>query len=255
MNKDVQNYFEIEEQRITSQFNEAVNLKNLLKVWSNGYQELQETLLDIAEINDIETAQGYNLDVIGEIVGQPRDLLEVSSSGHFGFEQDPGARSFGSVSNDRGGIYYSLYDPATGNTTLNDLSLRLFIKAKVLLNNAGSTPEDIILAAKYLFQTNNVELYEGGSDANEPAVFSLYIGRPWNDVEETFFPGLDETAIADRLLPRPAGVRIEYVNESVRIPQESALDWWYSVSLSLHYSANTTFPTYLGKDELKGDIE
>lgn len=255
MDRTIHDYVGVAQSRITSQFKEAVNLHKLLRIWTEGFQNIQNVLLDVSEINDIETAEGYNLDVIGNIVGQPRELISVSSTGHFGFEQDPGAQSFGSLYNGRGGIYYSLYDPATGDAKLNDLSYRLFIRSKILLNNSGSTPDDIIQAAQYLFQTGNVELYEGGSDPDETAVFSLYIGRPWNDAAETYFPGLDETAIADRLLPRPAGVRIEYIDESVREPKETSDMWWYTASLTLHYTAHTAFPSFLGVDLIKGDIE
>jgi len=231
--------------RSTTQFSDSVNIKKLLQIWLEGNQELQRSLIDISKINDVDLASGYQLDVIGNIVGQPRELLSISSSGFFGFLDDLGARSFGSVNNENGGIYYSLYDPDTGNVRLNDLLYRLFIKTKIIQNNAGSTPEEIIQATKFLFQTENVELYEGGTDPDEPAVITLYIGRQWNDTSATFFPGLDETSIADRLLPRPAGVRIEYVNESVREPQDAADNWWYDASLTLYHSAHTVFPKFL----------
>lgn len=239
-------YHQIVKDRITNQFKHSLNIERLNKVWTNGFQELQETLLDIANINNVDTALGKNLEIIGEIVGQPRGLLQISTSGYFGFEQDPGAKSFGSLKNGRGGIYYSLDDPASGNVKLNDTDYRLFVKSKIILNNTGSTPEDIIAAARYIFQTDTVELFEGGTDPEEPGVMTLNIGRAWNDPEATFFPDLDETVIADRLLPIPVGVRIEYTDVNVSETLDPVNYWWNIASLNLYYTANTTLPSNLG---------
>lgn len=238
-------YLQVISERITHQFQGALNIDRLNKVWSSGYQEVQKSLLDISQINDVDTARGKNLEVIGDIIGQPRGLLEVSTSGHFGFLQDVGAKSFGSVYNDRGGTYYSLYDPESGNVSLNDVDYRLFVKSKIILNNTGGTPENIIQAAKYVFQTDIVELFEGIPDSDEPAVLTLNIGRDWNDPDLTFFPDLDETVIADRLLPIPVGVRVEYI-DTTATETLNTVNTWNGASTNLYYTVNTTLPSTMG---------
>ena len=240
-----QDYLNTARSRITHQFKEADNLDILMRIWLEGYQEVQETLLAIQLINDVDLAEGVQLDVIGDIVGQPREVVDISSTGFFGFEQDPGAKSFGSLENASGGLYYSVEDPDSGNILLADPLYRLFIKAKIINNNTGGHPEDVIAAAGDLFQTDTVELLEGDPDGVEPAVFTLYIGRPWNDSEETVYPGLDETALASRLLPKPAGVRIEFINVGVT-ETLNAVDNWSTASDQLYTLANITYPATIG---------
>jgi hypothetical protein len=239
-------YHLVSKDRVTHQFKDSLNVDRLSKVWNGGFQEAQEALLDITNINNVDTALGKNLGVIGDIVGQPRGLLQISTKGYFGFLQDTGAKTFGSFKNDKGGVYYSLDDPVSGNVKLNDIDYRLFVKSKIILNNTGGTPEDIIAAAKYIFQTDIVELFEGGTDPDETAVMTLNIGRAWNDPDTTLFPDLDETVIADRLLPVPVGVRIEYTDVNVSETLGPVNYWWNIASLNLYSTANTTLPSNLG---------
>lgn len=236
MDMTVKDYLSIARSRITDQFKESNNLDRLIAIWLEGYQELQELAIDVSFINNVDVAKGVELDVIGDIVGQPRELVDISTTGYFGFEEDPGAKSFGSLNNSTGGIYYGLDDPASGNILLADPLYRLFIKAKIRANNTGSTPEDVIASAKELFQTDTVQLLEG-----EYAEIYLYIGRPWNDPELTVFPGLDETNIAGRLLPVPVSVSINYSDVDILASIEAA-NAWDSASNQLYYTANTILP-------------
>ncbi len=248
MNFDEIDYLQQARDRITYQFKDSPNLDTLIKIWLEGYQDLQKTFLDIQLINDVDLASGAQLDVIGEIVGQPRQLVSISTTGFFGFEEDPGAKSFGTLKDSSGGIYFSLDDPDSGNVTLADPLYRLFIKAKIRSNNAGGSPEEVIDAAADLFQTDVVELLEGDPDDIEPAVFSLHIGRPWNDEQETVFPGLDETDIANRLLPKPVGVRIIFTDIGVT-ETLNAVDNWVTASDELYTLANVTYPATIGDDQ------
>lgn len=238
MDLDLINYQEEAEGRVTQQFKDKPNIENLLKVWLNGYQEIQEILLDIELIKDIDESSGVQLDNIGVIIGQPRELVDLSATGFFGFEEDPGAQPFGSVSNSQGGLYYSLDNPDSGVIGLSDALYRTFLDSKIIQNNAGTNPEEIIDIVKKIFNTETVELFEGGSDEDEPAVFTLNIGRDWNDEELTVFPGLDETEVATRLIPKPAGVRIEYIDEQVG-PALLAVDAWETSSNNLYYTVNS----------------
>lgn len=247
MNFDETDYLEQARARITWQFEDSPNLDTLIKIWLEGYQDLQETLLNIRLINDVDTASGAQLDVIGEIVGQPRQLINVSATGYFGFEEDPGAKSFGSLKNPQGGFYYGLDDPGSGTIILFDDVYRTFIKAKIINNNAGGTPEEVIAATRDIFSTSTVELLEGDPDDLEGAIFALGIGRPWNDTNLTVFPGLDETDIANRLLPKPAGVRIIYIDVLVGETLE-VVETWKTASDILYTLANVTYLNTIPED-------
>lgn len=239
MDKTIVNYIEEAEERVTEQFKNKPNFLNLIRLWVDGYSEIQQTLLDIEDIKDIEESSGVQLDNIGNIIGQPRELTNISATGFFGFESDLGAQPFGSIGNERGGLYYSLRDPesATGVIGLSDSLYKTFLRSKIVQNNAGGTPEEIIQVVKSIFNPSYVELYEGGTDPDEPAVFTLNVGREWNDPVLTVFPGLDETQVATRLIPKPAGVRIEFINVTVT-PTLEAVSLWEQAANNLYRTTN-----------------
>lgn len=238
MDRTLIDYQDQARERVTQQFKDKPNVDNLLKIWLDGNQELEQTYLDIEEIKDINEASGVQLDNIGNIIGQFRDLVDISASGYFGFDSDPGAKPFGSIDNNQGGLYYSIDDPETGTIQLSDGFYKVFLRAKIAQNNAGTNAEEIIQVTQAIFDSDIVELFDGGSDANEPAVFTLNIGRDWNDPTLSVFPGLDETQIADRLIPRAAGVRIEYINTQVA-PTLGAVENWETASNGLYFTANS----------------
>lgn len=75
---------------------------------------------------NIDTAQGYGLDVWGRIVGVGR-VLQVPIGGFLGFEEDSGAETFGS------GVFYAGIG-LTGNFALSDTVYRRLILAKAMAN-------------------------------------------------------------------------------------------------------------------------
>ncbi len=188
MDFNLVNYQDQARERVTQQFKDKPNIDNLLKVWLQGHQELEETLLDIELIKDIDEASGVQLDNIGNIIGQFRELLDISATGYFGFDSDPGAQPFGSVDNNQGGLYFSLDNPESGVISLSDTLYRTFLNAKIAQNNAGTNPEEIIRVTQRIFSSDIVEFFEGGTDDTEGAVFTLNIGRDWNDPDLTVFP-------------------------------------------------------------------
>lgn len=88
---------------------------------------------------DIDTAQGYGLDVWGRILGVNR-ILQVPDGEYLGFESDDQAKPFGH------GIFYS-GTRLTSNAILTDAAYRLLLLAKAALNitNASSGAINAIL--------------------------------------------------------------------------------------------------------------
>ncbi len=239
-------YIDIARTRYTDQFKNSVNFDLLMLIWMFGFQDLQEEFIGLLDIKDVDKAKGVQLDIIGEIVGQPRTLESIDATGFFGFQSDPGAQPFGTLTDGSGGIYNSLYESGSAGTiSLPDGSYRAFIKAKILSNNAGGTPEEVIAAAQALFSTDYVELL---NDVTESGVFSLYIGRPWNDPDGTAFPGLDETVLAERLLPKPVGVRIEYIDVAIG-DTIAAVDNFESAANYLFSTVNVSLYETIGDDK------
>lgn len=241
MDTQVKDYVEIARSRITEQFRGKENIDNLMRMWLEGYQEIQEVILDLFGVLDIDSARGEQLELIGEIVGQPREVVEINTTGYFGFESDPAAKSFGSLDNQQGGIYYSLRDPLTGSVTLSDNLYRDFIKAKIIDNSAGGTAEDIIVAAKEVFGVDFVEV----SDSGEAEISINIDRRAWNDPDLTVYPGLDETDMAERLLPFPAGVTVNFIDIPLKESPLGFAETWKDASDRLWNTANVVLPNNL----------
>lgn len=239
-------YIDIARTRYTDQFKNSVNFDLLMLIWMFGFQDLQKEFIGLIDIKDVDKAKGVQLDVIGDIVGQPRTLENIDATGFFGFYEDSGAKSFGSLENTGGGPYLSLYSSAASGTAyLADAPYRSFIKAKIQSNNAGGTPEEVIQATKALFSVDSVELIE---NTEESGSFTLSIGRNWNDEGLSAFPGLDETVIAERLLPKPAGVRIDFIDERLT-DTLGAVDNYENVASYLYNTVNVNLYDTIGDDK------
>jgi hypothetical protein len=59
--------------RLTEQFKHQVALVALLKSWLGEVQQLEDQAYELRLQRALETAEGVNLDVLGAIVGQPRE--------------------------------------------------------------------------------------------------------------------------------------------------------------------------------------
>lgn len=83
---------------------------------------------------NVDTAQGYGLDVWGRIVGVTR-VLSVPTSTYLGFDEQ------GSTVGTFGQSPFFMGEPSTGNYLLSDSAFRILIFAKALANiSDGSTP-------------------------------------------------------------------------------------------------------------------
>jgi hypothetical protein len=137
---------------------------------------------------NVNTAQGWGLDVWGRIVGVTR-TLQVSDVSYFGFAQaSPTVGTFGQ------GIFYS-GTPLTGNYQLTDSSFRQLIFAKALANiSDGSIPgiNQILLS---LFPGRGNCYVTDGEDMTMTYTFDF----PLSPVEIAI-------VVQSGVLPKPVGV-------------------------------------------------
>ena len=61
--------------RLPSQFYNSTILKTLLQIYLEELQEIEETLYDIKRFSSIDEAFGFQLDIIGEVLGKRREGL------------------------------------------------------------------------------------------------------------------------------------------------------------------------------------
>lgn len=200
------NYLAEARERSTIQFEDAVVFNKYLQLLLSG-MDVQAVFKSLMQNRSIDTAVGAQLDILGNIVGQPREFISTDMFDFFAFEGYPAAGPYGDLfGSSEGGTYYSLGDPLSGNTILNDEQYRLFIKAKIAKNVSRSTPDEILEFISFVFdvQVNNL-VTEGVGE------FTILVGRELSRFErELLSYRTDRDGYESYFVPKPAGVRIRF---------------------------------------------
>lgn len=204
---DIVPHLEIARERVSEQFKNKEVFDKFLQILVAGDNDIQETLKQVMQLRSIDTATGVQLDNLGELVGQPRELLEADLYEYFGFQGAVNAQSMGTTQDVTiGGLFYSYGTPFGGNVLLDDETYRKFIKAKILKNTTASTPEEFIAVINAIFQTEVSALVAEGD-----ASVTLLFGRQLTPFERALLNYVSTTqGYPSRLIPKTVGVRINY---------------------------------------------
>lgn len=198
-------YEDIAKSRITSQFQDKTVVNKYIELLIDAFEDLQVVFKDLLQKRSIDEATGKQLDIIGEIVGQPREFIAVDLYSFFGFQGAPNAAAMGELGSLLGGQFYSVGDPLGGNILLDDPTYRLFIKAKILKNTTASTPEQFISFINFIFGTTQTFLSEGQAE------YTVYFGRELSNFELTLLNYVSYSqGYPSRLIPKTVGVRINF---------------------------------------------
>lgn len=200
-------YLQEARERYTEQFKDKEVFDKYVQLLLAENIELQEVYRQLMQERSIDTAVGAQLDLIGEIVGQPRELIDTALLEYFAFDGYPDAQSYGDLNDTSvGGFYYSLGDPLVGNTLLNDEQYRLFIKAKIIKNNTNVTPNQMLKFISFVFGVNVNNIVAEGQ-----AEFTLLIGKELNSFERALLAYVSYAqGYPSRFIPKPIGVRVNY---------------------------------------------
>lgn len=200
-------YIEEARERVTEQFKGKETFDKFLQILISGQYEIELAVQQVMQLRSIDTAFGAQLDNIGEIVGQPRELLEADLYEYFGFQGAINAQSLGEQGNNLiGGLFYDFGTPFGGNVLLDDSTYRLFIKAKIFKNTTTSTPEEFITIINLIFQTPTTVISQEGD-----ASVTLLFGRPLTNFERALLNYVSYSqGFPSRLIPKTVGVRINY---------------------------------------------
>lgn len=199
-------YLETARERVTYQFTDKLVFDKYLQLLIKGQIELQEVLKELMQLRSIDTAEGEQLNVIGRIVGQPRELLEADLYEYFGLQGATNAQSFGELGNvSIGGLFYNYGTPLGGNVLLDDATYRKFIKAKIFKNVTASTPEEFITVVNTIFDLPMSISSEGDAQV------TLMFGRILTAFEKALLNYVSTSqGYPSRLIPKTVGVRINY---------------------------------------------
>ncbi len=206
-------YLEVARSRVTQQFmldadgSGPIVFDKYLQLLLGGKIELQEVFRQLMQERSIDTAVGAQLDIVGDIVGQPRELIDTALLTYFAYLGYPDAESYGDL-NDAGigGFYRGVDDPLAGNTLLNDDQYRLFIKAKIIKNNTNATPNQLLEFINFVFGSDHNQLVEEGD-----AAYTLLIGKELSTFEKVLLTYVSySSGYPSRFVPKPIGVRVNY---------------------------------------------
>lgn len=157
-------YYQLE----PSLFRESDNLHSLLQAIFQAYSTQQEDFLWLSQnILNIDVAEKWHLDFIGNLVGQSRVLIDFESERNFGFEDAYRSDTFGSkIDSGIGGYWKSRANFNNASAKILDDELyRRVIKARTVYNSSDCTPNSLLLALNYLTgdKNNTVQMEKHGS--------------------------------------------------------------------------------------------
>lgn len=105
--------------------------------------------IKVAEILNIETANGYALDLIGRHVGINREQKNLMLKDFFAFSEADKKLGFNK------GEFYRLGNSLKGSFYLNDFDYRFLIKAKIIKNYQTGTLENLYKSLEFLLGNGN----------------------------------------------------------------------------------------------------
>lgn len=155
--------------RLAFQFKDSKSLKGLLTAHLLDFDSISVSLDEVLSDRYLDTAQGVQLDGIGEIVGLERPSAGTDVIGAFGFFTDETSQGFGTLDDsDIGGNFISL-----GSTSqlIGDELYRILIKVKIQANKTSMTNEDVInmisfalgnVSVRYILPVTTKPSYEIG---------------------------------------------------------------------------------------------
>ena len=185
--------------RLLEQFKQSSNLIGLIDALQLGQEDLETTLHQMLTLRSINTAEGAQLDIIGEILGQSRDVVNATDIPFFGYENATELHDgYGTESSGEYGARYKLLAESTGTIrTLSDTEYRVFLKAKVYKNVSILTINDMILALTDMFDATVVVISE-----ISPKNIAIAIASPMPTEIIALVTNND-------VIPRPAGVGVD----------------------------------------------
>lgn len=202
----VEDYLQTARTRYTEQFKNKTVFDRYIQLLIWGSQRLQEQYEVLMQERSLDTAVGAQLDMIGELVGLARGSLPAIAweGSYFGFEADPDALPFADllVSNEAG-IFFDLSNQTEGNVAWDDITYRLFIKAKIYANVSDGKYEEVLRAVRDILQVDFVDIVELGN-----ANIQISFDKILTPVERYL---LTELGNEQALFPIPIGVGTEYV--------------------------------------------
>ena len=168
-------------------------IRNLLVDW----QQIGDFIRYFGEDFDIDNAKGSVLDLIGRIVGLPRQVNSIVPVVYFGFDSNPNSRGFSSISNPERGsaAFFRVGQEVYTPYQLQDPEYRKFLKIKIAKNNCSPY---LVSDEKTSLQQVVFDAFDGKAYVvdNKDMTLTLYVSPSVSNDDLNLILKLD-------ILPRP----------------------------------------------------
>lgn len=142
--------------------------------------ELDQALADLRNKRWIDTGEGVQLDGIGELVNQSRQVADAVTIPFFAFEGQPNAQGF------EVGRFRDDWEGWLTSVNLGDPEYRMVLRAKIRKDTSPGTTEDTIASLRFIFDADRVVIRDCGN-----AKMAAAIGRRLNENELSVARALD----------------------------------------------------------------
>lgn len=154
------------EKHLIGQFQGKQILHAIIESLGEELDELEQAFSDLRDKRWIDTAEGAQLDGIGTIVNQPRQIADAIQIAFFGFQEQDNALGF------EQGRFRDHWETWLQSVNLSDPEYRKILWLKVFKDVSSGTAEDTIVSTRRIFDAPYVVLSEIGN-----AKISVGIGK------------------------------------------------------------------------------
>jgi hypothetical protein len=202
MNRDIIDQYTL---LLIKQYWEKPKAKAEIEHMMSGWQKIADLMRAFEVEFDLDSARGYQLDILGKIVGVPRVVPAVLPRIRFGFSNNPNSKGFASRFNllRESAPFANRFEPRFTAQQLDDPQYRRLIRVKVAKN----------ICAAYMTSDERISIQD--------VINSAFRGRAYvvdnQDMTLTLYVSpsvsLDELRLIRRLdlLPKPQAVRYKFV--------------------------------------------
>ena len=142
---DIVNHRDLAESRLATQFKESTNLIDYIRAGLKEADDLETVFQDLLTKRYLDLAEGIQLDIIGDIVGQPRGFILTVVETFFGFLGAIGSDTFGTIGDaGQGSNFMSISDEEFPEIVTDDTTYKVLIRAKISKNISRSTINETI---------------------------------------------------------------------------------------------------------------
>jgi hypothetical protein len=167
-------------------------LRAILTAMGAEMDELNQVVNDLKNKRWIDTAEGVQLDGIGEIVDRNRQIDRAIAVQVFGFQGQPNIAGFGEAR------FRGADESTLATYILDDSEYKLVLALKAMKNNSRATAVDTINSLKYIYNAPAIS-YEEVGNAN----VIVGIGKKLTDNEKLLANAVD-------LVVKAGGVGMKY---------------------------------------------